>query len=145
MSELETVDIHIGKRIRLLRNVRRMTQEKLAAALGITFQQVQKYERGSNRVGAARLYDIARIFQVPIGFFFDDANQLLKEGVFGLNEAQETFLFDEISSDVDYKENDLELLLRPETVELVRSYYQVTDIKTRRNILNLVQNILTEI
>ena len=66
------IDVHVGGRVRLRRTLLGMSQEKLGEALGLTFQQVQKYERGVNRIGASRLFDIARVLDVPIGFFFDD-------------------------------------------------------------------------
>ena len=67
------IDIHVGTRIRLRRAMVSMSQEKLGEALGITFQQVQKYEKGTNRVGASRLQNIAAIQNVPVSFFFEDA------------------------------------------------------------------------
>lgn len=66
------VDVHVGNRIRLRRTLLGLSQEKLGEALGLTFQQIQKYERGANRVGASRLYDLSQVLDVPIGFFFDD-------------------------------------------------------------------------
>ena len=66
------IDVHVGTRIRLRRTLLGMSQEKLGEALGLTFQQVQKYERGVNRVGASRLFDLSRVLDVPISFFFDD-------------------------------------------------------------------------
>src|SRR5215210_645465 len=66
------IDVHVGGRVRLRRTLLGMSQEKLGEALGLTFQQVQKYERGVNRIGASRLFDLARVLDVPIGFFFDD-------------------------------------------------------------------------
>ena len=65
------VDLHVGTRIRMRRQLMNMSQEKLGNSLGVTFQQVQKYERGTNRVGASRLWDISRILDVPISFFYD--------------------------------------------------------------------------
>ena len=67
------IDIHVGSRIRLRRTMLGMSQEKLGESLGITFQQIQKYEKGTNRVGASRLQNIASILNVPVSFFFDDA------------------------------------------------------------------------
>ncbi|RVA96013.1 XRE family transcriptional regulator, partial [Mesorhizobium sp. M7A.F.Ca.US.006.04.2.1] len=67
------IDIHVGSRIRLRRNMLGMSQEKLGENLGITFQQIQKYEKGTNRVGASRLQAIASILGVPVAFFFEDA------------------------------------------------------------------------
>lgn len=66
------IDAHVGKRIRLRRAALGFSQEKLADALGLTFQQVQKYEKGTNRVGASRLFDLARVLEVPIGYFFEE-------------------------------------------------------------------------
>jgi transcriptional regulator with XRE-family HTH domain len=67
------IDIHVGSRIRLRRTMLGMSQEKLGESLGITFQQIQKYEKGTNRVGASRLQNIAGILNVPVSFFFEDA------------------------------------------------------------------------
>jgi transcriptional regulator with XRE-family HTH domain len=67
------IDIHVGSRIRLRRTMLGMSQEKLGEALGITFQQIQKYEKGTNRVGASRLQNISTILNVPVSFFFEDA------------------------------------------------------------------------
>ncbi|HIC80951.1 MAG TPA: XRE family transcriptional regulator, partial [Kiloniellaceae bacterium] len=66
------VDVHVGGRVRLRRTLLGMSQEKLGEAIGLTFQQVQKYERGANRVGASRLFDLSRVLDVPVGFFFDE-------------------------------------------------------------------------
>src|ERR1700733_2217914 len=71
-SRPSPVDMHVGARIRLRRTLMGMSQERLGDALGLTFQQVQKYERGVNRVGASRLFDLSRVLDVPISFFFDD-------------------------------------------------------------------------
>src|SRR6185437_4714271 len=68
----DPIDIHVGSRIRLRRKMLRLSQEKLGAALGLTFQQVQKYERGTNRAGASRLHELSKILDVPISFSFDD-------------------------------------------------------------------------
>ena len=67
------IDVHVGSRVRLRRNMLGMSQEKLGEALGITFQQIQKYEKGANRVGASRLQAIATVMNVPVSFFFEDA------------------------------------------------------------------------
>src|ERR1700759_1086976 len=66
------VDVHVGSRVRLRRTLLGMSQEKLGEAIGLTFQQVQKYERGANRIGASRLFDLSRVLDVPVSFFFDD-------------------------------------------------------------------------
>ena len=66
------IDVHVGSRIRLRRTLLGMSQERLAEAIGLTFQQVQKYERGANRVGSSRLFDLARVLDVPVAYFFED-------------------------------------------------------------------------
>ncbi|MFP6756792.1 MAG: helix-turn-helix transcriptional regulator, partial [Alphaproteobacteria bacterium] len=74
------VDIHVGSRIRLRRTLLGMSQEKLGKAIGLTFQQVQKYERGTNRVGSSRLFQLAKILDVPVSFFFDDMSAEIASG-----------------------------------------------------------------
>ncbi|MFZ9134571.1 MAG: helix-turn-helix domain-containing protein, partial [Candidatus Puniceispirillaceae bacterium] len=69
------IDMHVGKRVRLRRTLLGMSQEQLGAELNITFQQVQKYERGANRISASRLWDISQILDVPISYFFDDMSE----------------------------------------------------------------------
>ena len=69
------IDMHVGKWVRLRRTLPRMSQEQLGTELNITFQQVQKYERGANRISASRLWDIGQILDVPISYFFDDMSQ----------------------------------------------------------------------
>src|SRR5436309_15816317 len=76
-SRPSPIDVHVGSRIRLRRTLLGMSQERLGEALGLTFQQVQKYERGVNRVGASRLFDLSRVLDVPISFFFDDMPESL--------------------------------------------------------------------
>ena len=70
--EFNRVDTHVGSRVRLRRALLGMSQEKLGEAIGLTFQQVQKYERGANRIAASRLFDLSRVLDVPVSFFFDD-------------------------------------------------------------------------
>src|SRR5579875_2715065 len=105
------IDVHVGSRIRLRRSLMGMSQERLGEALGLTFQQVQKYERGVNRVGASRLFDLSRVLDVPISFFFDDLpDSLLAFGgkrAMGMSESQEGF--------------EEENMNRRETLELVRA------------------------
>ncbi|TAL02822.1 MAG: XRE family transcriptional regulator, partial [Rhodospirillaceae bacterium] len=69
------VDVHVGNRVRLRRTLLGMSQEKLGESLGLTFQQVQKYERGANRIGASRLWDLSRVLDCPVAFFFEEMDQ----------------------------------------------------------------------
>ena len=75
------MDVHVGSRVRLRRMITGMSQDKLGEALGLTFQQVQKYEKGVNRIGASRLFEISKILAVPIQFFYDDAEIPTQPGV----------------------------------------------------------------
>ncbi|MXV36570.1 MULTISPECIES: helix-turn-helix domain-containing protein [unclassified Saccharibacter] len=134
-------DVQIGKRMRLLRKARKVSQEKLAAALGITFQQVQKYEHGKNRMAAVRLYQVACLLHVPINFFFEGFGEPVAAEAVGLSETQEAFSATEDDVSPSYDAADLQLLMRPETVRLVRTYYRITDGKIRRDAFDLIEKI----
>lgn len=129
------IDIHVGSRVRLRRTLLGMSQEKLGEALGLTFQQIQKYERGVNRIGASRLFDLARVLDVPISFFFDDmpGESAVKPGgttrpaFGGMAETQEGF--------------DDDTLHRRETLELVRAYYRITDPAVRKRVFELIKSL----
>src|SRR3954464_6209480 len=126
------IDAHVGARIRLRRTLLGMSQERLGESLGLTFQQVQKYERGVNRVGASRLFDLSRVLDVPISFFFDDMPDSLAANFGGLpsrrpgghSEPQDPFGDDTLS--------------RRETLELVRAYYRITDPAIRKRVFDLI-------
>jgi len=121
------IDVHVGSRVRLRRMMQDMSQEKLGKQLGITFQQVQKYEKGTNRIGASRLYHIANILSVPVGFFYDDAPGSAElESGFGESRS-ETYVTDFISS--------------PEGLALNRAFVRVKDPKIRRRIVDLVKSL----
>src|SRR6188768_3164333 len=81
------IDKHVGSRVRMRRMMLTMSQEKLGDALGLTFQQVQKYEKGTNRIGASRLQQISNILKVPVSFFFEGAPSLLPDGEGGFKDA----------------------------------------------------------
>jgi transcriptional regulator with XRE-family HTH domain len=128
------IDVHVGGRVRLRRTLMGMSQERLGEALGLTFQQVQKYERGVNRIGASRLFDLARVLDVPIGFFFDDmpdgvggSTGLSRRVAGGFADAQDGF------------EDDT--LHRRETLELVRAYYRITDPAVRKRVFDLIKSL----
>src|ERR1700761_1771953 len=98
-SRPSPIDVHVGTRIRLRRTLLGMSQERLGESLGLTFQQVQKYERGVHRVGASRPFDLSRVLDVPISFFFDDMPDSLSASfggnphrrAGGVSEAQDPF------------------------------------------------------
>jgi len=134
-SRPSPIDVHVGSRIRLRRTLLGMSQERLGEALGLTFQQVQKYERGVNRVGASRLFDLSRVMDVPISFFFDDMPDALSGAagpmgarrVGGFAEAQDGFGDDTMN--------------RRETLELVRAYYRITDPAVRKRVFELIKSM----
>lgn len=129
------IDIHVGNRIRLRRTILGWSQEKLAAMLGMTFQQVQKYERGSNRVGASRLWDIGNVLNVPINFFFEDMDKEVASQsprVFSINES-EPLRLEETSADID-----MDPMKRQETLELVKAYYKISNRKTAKILFDLI-------
>jgi transcriptional regulator with XRE-family HTH domain len=123
------IDVHVGARVRLRRTLLGMSQEKLGEALGLTFQQVQKYERGANRVGASRLFDLSRVLDVPVSFFFDDMSEeveaLSPRLISGLAEEPAGF--------------DADPMTKRETLELVRAYYRITDPQVRKRVLDLAK------
>lgn len=125
------VDIHVGARIRLRRTLLGMSQEKLGEAIGLTFQQVQKYERGANRVGASRLYDLSRVLEVPVSFFFDD----MPEEVSSISVHERR----EMSESPDPFDNDP--MNRRETLELVRAYYRIVEPNQRKKVFELVKSM----
>jgi transcriptional regulator with XRE-family HTH domain len=116
------VDVHVGKRIRVRRLLLGMNQETLANALGLTFQQVQKYEFGRNRVSASRLSEIAKVLRVPIAYLFDD----MQSG-------------DAPQSTEDRRRR--EHMEETETIELVRLYYAIPDTKVREQFLEMVKAV----
>jgi len=123
------IDVHVGGRIRLRRNMLAMSQEKLGESLGITFQQIQKYEKGTNRVGASRLQAIAAILEVPVAFFFEDAPGSTAPG--GLaEESQTTYVVDFLSSS--------------EGLQLNRAFVKIADPAVRRKIVDLVRALAHE-
>ena len=129
------IDVHVGSRIRLRRTLLGMSQERLGEALGLTFQQVQKYERGVNRVGASRLFDLSRVLDVPISFFFDDMPESLAS-TYGSQASRRATGFSEMQ---DSFSDDA--LNRRETLELVRAYYRITDPAVRKRVFDLIKSM----
>ncbi len=130
------VDVHVGARIRLRRTIMGMSQERLGDALGLTFQQVQKYERGANRVGASRLFDLSRILDVPISFFYDNMPESLA-GIMPSSPQPQVYGFAEQQD--GFGSNDA--LAKRETLELVRAYYRITDPNVRKRMLDLIKSM----
>lgn len=131
----DSIDIHVGSRVRLRRCVLGLSQENLAEALGITFQQIQKYERGTNRVSASRLYQLGQLLDVAPNFFFEGFNEKTPARAYGLSDnRQEDFRW--------LEDEDGDLMERKETIDLVRTYYQVQDSATRRNFIKMLKSLV---
>jgi len=126
------VDVHVGSRVRLRRTLLGMSQERLGDAVGLTFQQIQKYERGANRIGASRLYELTRILDVPVSFFFDDMPEELKTAEGRMRRGLEDRGQAKLESDP---------LARRETLELVRAYYRITDPHVRKRLFELTKSL----
>ena len=118
------VDRHVGSRVRMRRMLIGMSQEKLGEALGITFQQIQKYEKGTNRIGASRLHQIARVLGVPIEFLYEGAPQV--GGVAGLGESPSPAYV-------------ADFLTTAEGLELMKAFVGIKDARVRRRIVDLVR------
>ncbi len=123
------VDVHVGGRLRIRRTLLGMTQTSLGDAIGLTFQQVQKYERGVNRIGSSRLYDLARVLDVPVNFFFDEMPKAIASksgaGSSGASDGAEVF--------------DPDIVSKRETLELVRAYYKIENPQVRKRLFEMVK------
>ena len=139
VTQAHSLDVAIGHRIRERRRARGMSQQALASAVGVTFQQIQKYERGSNRIGSSRLFEFAKVLDVPVSYFFDEmpSNALAgrpmsgrgRKGGFG--EAATPF------------EQEKDPLIKRETLELVRAYYKIRESRVRKRIFEMVKAVGT--
>lgn len=128
------MDIHVGSRVRLRRMVIGMSQEKLGEKMGLTFQQIQKYEKGTNRIGASRLHQLSMIMDVPVGFFFEDApahaNRHVAHAAGFAESKTEAFLLDFLNS--------------RDGLELNRAFVKITDPKVRKRVVELVRALSEE-
>ena len=124
-KQANPVDAHVGHRVRLRRMLIGMSQERLGELLGLTFQQVQKYEKGINRIGAGRLFEVAGILGVPISFFYEDVDAGTKAGGFAEDEPPPV----------------MEFLSSGEGLQLSLAFMRIKDPKVRRRILELVRSL----
>jgi transcriptional regulator with XRE-family HTH domain len=122
------VDLHVGARVRMRRRLAGVSQEKLAEALGLTFQQVQKYERGANRVSASKLYEIAAALQTPVGFFFEGLADPTTPG----------------GREGDGEQDVHDFLMTAEGLELASLFPRVRRSTLRRRLLDLVRAIVED-
>lgn len=127
------IDVHVGSRLRARRMLLGLSQEKLGEAVGLTFQQVQKYERGANRVSASRLFEFARILGVSVAYFFDEISDALAtpEGAYqvGMNQHNAADLPEPTT------------MQRRETLELLRVFYRIQDPKKRSAVFELITDL----
>ncbi len=121
------VDVHVGNKLRERRNYLRMSQEKLGKELGLTFQQIQKYEKGANRVGASRLYDISQLLSVPPAFFFEEMPEHLSSSGGQISETNGTYEQQPVNT--------------REIQQLARAFYSISDEDTRKRVLELIKAI----
>jgi transcriptional regulator with XRE-family HTH domain len=131
LDEPDPVDIHVGSRVRLRRTLLGLSQDKLARAIGVSFQQLQKYERGTNRISASRLYALSKVLGVGISWFFEDAPSNSKRRT---PPAEPRAAANESAADQDP-------MTANETVKLVRAYYMIEDPKVRKKILHMVRAV----
>lgn len=125
------IDIHVGSRVRLRRTMSGMSQEKLGEGLGITFQQIQKYEKGTNRIGASRLQEIASLLSTPVSFFFEGAPGSGNAGQAGFAESKSTnYVVDFLSSS--------------EGLQLNRAFVKIPEQKVRRKLIELARALANE-
>ena len=125
------IDTHVGSRVRLRRNMLGMSQEKLGERLGLTFQQVQKYEKGINRVGASRLFDLSQVLGVPVQFFYDEATGGYEQPA----ASQPGFADRQAESYI------VEFLNSRDGLELNKAFVRIADPKVRRSIVELVRSL----
>ncbi len=130
------VDIHVGTRLRQRRTLLGMSQTKLAGSVDLTFQQIQKYERGSNRMGSSRLFEFSKVLDVPVSYFFDEmpanaqaARPTQGRGRKGFAEAGTPF------------EQEKDPLIKRETLELVRAYYKIRAAGVRGGVAKMIKAI----
>ena len=125
------VDVHVGARLRQRRTLLGMSQTTLGEAIGLTFQQVQKYERGANRISASRLFALSRVFDVPVEYFFDD----MPREVAASSPAQGGGKAKKLPS---YEPDPM---TKRETMEFVRAYYKIEDANVRKGLRELTKAV----
>lgn len=126
-----SVDEHVGSRLRQIRTLMGYSQEKLADSVGITFQQVQKYENGANRVSAGRLYEFSRLLNVPVQYFFENLESKVSNTSLGMAD-----------NDQEGLEPPQNLLDSKETAELLRTYYQLNSEDQRKDLLKMIKTMV---
>ncbi len=131
LSEIHPVDAHVGHRLRQRRTILGFSQTKLAEAIGVTFQQVQKYEQGSNRIGASRLHMVSKVLDAPISYFFDEMPSEVETDDVEQPRIELIGLTEGISFDGT--------MSRRKTLELVKYFYKITNPNTRERVFGLIK------
>lgn len=130
------VDVHVGKKLRIKRSLMGISQERLASLVNITFQQIQKYERGINRVSASRLYQFSKILNIPVQYFFEDLENQSNNNnssSYGFADNEQDNFMGEVESE--------DIMSKKETIDLIRAYYDITDENIRRDALKLLKSM----
>ena len=133
MGNSHPVDVFVGKKLRLKRSILGLSQEAVGKKIGVTFQQIQKYERGINRMGASRLYDFANVLGVPIAYFFEGYGEYTMD-----DHASMALHESEASSYEAEKVNNRE------TIEVMRAYYRIKNPAVRKRIVDLIKAMAAE-
>ncbi len=126
------VDVHVGARVRLRRKLLGMTQTGLGDALGLTFQQVLKYEKGANRISASRLFDLSRVLDVSIEHFFEDMSPEVADSSLAARKSGKA------KKPPSYEPDPM---VKRETLELVRAYYKIQDTDVRKRVYQLIKGV----
>ncbi len=132
MGKPHPVDVHVGRRLRLRRTTLGMSQEAIGKQTGITFQQIQKYEHGVNRMGSSRLYEFSKILSVPVSYFFEGYGDYAADDVSGL-------AFAEPASEFEH-----ETISNRESLEVMRAYYRIKNPALRKRVIELIKAMADE-
>lgn len=127
-KEPSPIDVYVGSRVRLRRTLLGFSQDKLGKCIGLTFQQIQKYERGTNRIGSSRLYSLSQILDVPVSFFFDDIPDDVSDKIHKTIKGQTASV-------------DLEKMSSKETMKLLSNYYGIEDESVRKSVFSLIKTL----
>ena len=131
MAKPHPVDAYVGTRLKQRRSLLRMSQGAFSKAVGLSFQQIQKYERGSNRISSSRLYEFAKALDVPVSYFFEEMGSDVaargRQHAFG------------IASEAPANAGSADPMTKRETLELVRAYYKITDTKVRKRLFEMTK------
>lgn len=133
MSNAHPVDVHVGRRLRLRRTILGMSQEAIGKQIGVTFQQIQKYERGINRMGASRLYDFSKGLGVPVAYFFDGY------GDYGADEGSALMAAESKAAAFEH-----DAASSRETFEVMRAYYRIKNPALRKRVVDLIKAMAAE-